>query len=103
MGIQGVELEHKGDVTISGRKVVHQAVADQDVAAALALQPRHRAQGGRLAATRRPEQHDELAVAHVQADVVYGARAAGENFDQVLDADFSHQRLTAPKVTPRSR
>ena len=50
MGIQGVALEHHGDVPVLGLHVVHQLAVDVQLAAGDILQPGDHPQGGGLAA-----------------------------------------------------
>ena len=49
--VEGIVLEHHGDVAVFGRDVVHHAPADGDGAGRDLLQARYHAQRGRLAAT----------------------------------------------------
>ena len=50
--------------------VADDAVADADAPAIVLLEPRDHAQRRRLAAAGRPEQRDELALAHAEIDTV---------------------------------
>ena len=63
------------------------------VAAGHALQPGDHAQQRRLPAARRADEHDELAVADGQVDVVDGDDAAGEDLAHALEADAAHRAL----------
>src|SRR3546814_11607965 len=51
-------------------QLVHHPVADADAAGADGLQPGDHPQQRGLAAARRPDQHDELAVGDLQVDAV---------------------------------
>ena len=68
--VERVALEDHGDVAVLGVDVVDDPLADGDGAAGDLLEPGHHAQGGRLAAARRAEEHQELAVGDVQRQVV---------------------------------
>ena len=56
------ELAQVGRHEQAGRRIAHHAAADHDRAGVVALQARHHAQGRGLAAARRAQQGDELAV-----------------------------------------
>ena len=64
--VEGVVLEHHGDVAVAGRDVVHEPVADVDLAAGDFLEPGDHPQRRRFAAARRADQHDELAVGDLE-------------------------------------
>jgi hypothetical protein len=69
---QGVALEHGVDLALVGRGADHVDPVEQDAPAGGLLEPGHQAKGGRLAATRRAEQGEELAAGHVQVDTIHG-------------------------------
>ena len=71
VGIEGVGLEHHGDVPVLGGDVVDQPVADEDVPGGDLLQARHHAQGGGLAAARGAHQDQELLVLDLDGQVVH--------------------------------
>src|SRR6184192_3702906 len=60
--VKGVRLEHHRDVAILGRDVVHDPVADHDLALADRFQAGEHAQRGRLATPGGADQHHELLV-----------------------------------------
>ena len=97
--IERVVLEHHGDVAVARRQVIDQAIADADLAAAHVLEARDHAQGGRLAAARRADQHDELAVADRDVDAVHDLELA-ERLADAADLDLCH--APAPPVCVRS-
>ena len=66
VGIEGVALKHHGDVALARGQLRDVAVADADLARARGFQSGDAAQHGRFAASRRPQQHEELAVVHVE-------------------------------------
>ena len=71
MGIQGVALEHHGDVPVLGLHVVHQLAADVQLAAGDVLQTGDHPQRGGLAAAGGTHQNDELLVRNVQVEVLH--------------------------------
>ena len=73
---QGRRLEHEADVPRPRRDVRDVLVVEPDAAGARLDQPREHPQGRRLAAARRPEQRDELAVGDVEVELVDGDRRA---------------------------
>ena len=103
--VEGVVLEDHGDVAVARRDVVHDPPADGHRALADLLEPRDHAQRGALAAARRADEHDELAVPHVQVDALHRAHAAGIDLADRLEDDLCHeclscQPLTAPRASP---
>ena len=74
-GYKRVVLEHHGDVAVLRLDVVDDPVADAHLAAGDRLQPGHHPQGGGLAAAGRPDEHEELAVGDIEAEVVDGVKA----------------------------
>src|SRR5262249_2815272 len=68
MRVKRIILEHHGDVPILGWHIVDQLIADVDLARGAFLKPGDHAQGSRLAAARRTDQYDELAVGDVEID-----------------------------------
>ena len=73
VGVQGVALEDHGDVTASRRAVRHVLPGDDHAAGGRAFQACDDPQRRRLAAARRSEQHDELAVLDAQVEVLQDA------------------------------
>ena len=71
MGVQGVTLEHHGDVPVLGLHVVHQLAVDVQLAAGDILQPGDHPQGGGLTAAGGAHQHDELLVGNVQVEILH--------------------------------
>ena len=96
MGVERVVLEHHRDVALFGRHVVDDAVADADFTAGDVLQAGDHAQQRGLAAARRPNQHDELAVVDGDVDAVNDVRGAERLFD-VADCDGRHRFLQDPR------
>ena len=75
VGIQGVALEHHGDIPVFGFHVVHELPVDVQLAAADFLQAGHHAQGGGLAAAGGANQDDELVVLNIQVEGLHGHNA----------------------------
>ncbi len=69
MRVERVILEHHRDVAIHRRQLVDDLLVDRDVARGDAFEPRHHAQGRRLAAARRADQHDEFLIVDFQVHV----------------------------------
>src|SRR5262249_30765641 len=89
--VQGVVLEHHGDVPVLRLQLVDHPAADRDLAAADALQPRHHAQQGGLAAAGRAEHDQELAVGDGAVDALDGfLRGAGIGLADAADLDGGH-------------
>ena len=53
VGVEGVVLEHHGDVAFLGREIVDHLVSDPDRPVGDLLEPREHPQCGRLSAARR--------------------------------------------------
>src|SRR5436309_1216899 len=85
----GIGLEHHRDTTFSRRQLGDIAAADQNAPPVQRFQPRDRAQRRRLAASRRPQQHQELAVLNVQRHVLDGDDPA-VGLAQIDQRDLSH-------------
>ena len=65
--IERVVLEHHRDVAVLRRQVVDDAARRSGRRpTVIVLEPRDHAERGRLAAARRPDEHDELAVVDLQ-------------------------------------
>jgi hypothetical protein len=69
---QRVRLEDRVDVALVRRQGAHVAAADEDRAVVGLLEAGDQPQRRRLAAARRPEQRQELAVANGEVDAVDG-------------------------------
>ena len=72
-----------------GGTLVDDALADADLAGGDVLQPRDHAQQGRLAAARRADQDDELAVVDQDIDAMDDLDRS-EGLSDVADRDRSH-------------
>ena len=98
--VQGVVLEHHGDVPVLGRQVVDHPVADRDGAAGDLLQTGDGPQRGRLAASGRADEHHELAVFDVQAEVVDGLDTACVRLFEVVKDYLCHGGVPFSDVVP---
>ena len=84
VGIEGVVLEHHGDVPILRLHVVHQLVADPQLAGGDVLQTGDHPQGGGLAAAGGTHQHDELPVGDLQRELLDSHHALVGDLQMVL-------------------
>ena len=96
--IERVVLEHHRHVAVFRRHVVDHVAVDRDLAAGDLFQPGDHAQGRRLAAARRADQHDELLVGDIEIDradrldlVVF--------LDHLAERDLRHE-LQSPRTQP---
>ena len=89
MGIERVGLEHHGDVAVLRMQLVDAIAGNADLAAGNVLEASNHAQQGGLAAARRADKHDELAVLDPEVDVMQHFDGAIGLLD-VLDIDRCH-------------
>jgi len=68
--IERVVLEYHRDVPRARRQVVHHRAADDDLPRGDVLESRDHPQQRRLAASRRADEHDELARLDLEIDAV---------------------------------
>jgi hypothetical protein len=73
--VERVVLEDHRDVALARVELGHVALADADAPGRRLLDARDQLQQRRLAAAGGADEHHELAVAHLEADVVNGVRA----------------------------
>ena len=124
VGVQRVVLEHHGDVPVLGLDVVHQLVADPQLAGGDVLQTGDHTQGGGLAAAGRANQHDELLVGDLQTELLDGHHAlvgdlkiallsglfalldlflllgVGVDLLEILEYDLCHDDMTVAALPP---
>ena len=74
-----------------GGHVVDDPVADEDLAVGDVLEPREAAQRGGLAAARRADQDQELAVVDLQVEVVDGDDVLAVPLVHVVERDGRHR------------
>ena len=96
--VQRVALEDHRDVAILRGDVVHDAVADLEVAVADLFEAGDHPQAGRLAAARRTDEDHELAIADLEVEVLDGGEVA-EALPDVIERHGGHGRLL-PAVMP---
>ena len=90
--VEREELEDEGDVALAGMRPGHVAVVEQDAPAGDRLQTGDHAQRGRLAAARRAEQHNELAIVDGQVYRLDGMQIA-EFLLYFLQLNGCHNRV----------
>jgi len=99
MRVQGVALEHHGQVPVAGRLVGDDLVADAHLALGHVLEPHDHPQQRRLPAAGRPDQDHELAVLDLELDVVHGLGAVREPAAHVLESDAGHTVIPSLRRT----
>ena len=100
--VERVILEDHRDVSVAWREVRHVAPADRDDAVGHFLQAGDHSQQGRLAAARGADEHDELPIRNLQADVVDGDEVAREHLPDPVETDVGHAGLPAYSISSRS-
>ncbi len=88
--VEGVALEHHGDVTVLGRAVVDHPAVDPQGAFGDVLQSGDHVEGGGLAAAGGADQDDELAVGDGEVEVVDGESAVGVALGDAVEDDLGH-------------
>jgi hypothetical protein len=92
MRVERVALEHHGYVACLGPQGIDSSAADRDRARVSCLEPGNDSQEGRLPATRRAQQRQELAVLHGQRNVAENSCPA-EGFRDSIDCQVGHGRV----------
>ncbi|MCY1531503.1 hypothetical protein D9M68_667310 [compost metagenome] len=94
---QCVLLEHHADVALVGRDAGDLAAVDQDLSAGHVLEAGEHHQAGGLSGTGRAEQGDELALGHIQIEVldhqrlvVVGLLHVGESQERLVLGLYRH-------------
>ena len=88
--IEREKLEHECDVALRRALERHVLVAQQNASRRGQLEAGDHPQCRRLAAARRAQQTEEVAVAHGKRRVAHGGEIA-ERFVQMLDANLGHR------------
>ena len=88
--VERVVLEDHRDVAVLRRQVVDDLVADPHGAVGDVLEPGDHAERRRLAAARRPDEHDELAVGDCHVEVDDRACAVRIDLADTLERDLRH-------------
>ena len=91
MRIQRVRLEHHRDVAILRLEVVDDPVADLQLTAGDRLEAGDHPQRRRLAAARRPDEDEELAVGDVERQDRDGLEAVVIDLVDVAECDGCHR------------
>ena len=100
--VQRVVLEDHREVPVARRLLVDACSVDEHLAGGDVLQAHDHPEQGRLAAPRRPDEDDELALGDLEADVVDGQEAVGVLLDDVPHADGCHGELSPFLVRRRA-
>src|SRR5829696_7111112 len=90
VGVEGVVLEDHGYVALARRKIIDYLVPYKDFATADVLEAGDHTQGGRLSATGRPDEDDELPIWDIQTYLVDGDHVLAEYLGYLLQGYFSH-------------
>src|SRR5207249_2981544 len=98
--IEGVVLEHHGDVPVPGRQAIHHPTADLDDAFRDLLESGDHPQCGGLATAGRTNQHYELAVSDVQVEVGDGPGAVRIDLAHVLERNLGHCQASRSDAKP---
>src|SRR5579872_6153871 len=101
MRVQRVVLKDHRDVTIFRLQPVDDGAVDADLSGRNAFQPGDHAQQGRLSATRRSDDDDELAVADLDVDVAQDKRFSIIGFRDVIKGKAC-QRYFSDSTSPRT-
>ena len=99
--VEGVVLKDHGHVSLARRNVVDDLTVKTNLASGHGLEPGDQPQQGGLAATRRPDEHDELAVVDFKVHVVDGHRAVGKDLPDSAQPDRAHRDSPPSIDTPR--
>ena len=88
--IQSIVLENHRDVAILRSNVVHETIADVELALGNLFQTGDHAQGGGLTAARRANQNDELLILDVEAEVRNSSNVARVDLVDVIQLQACH-------------
>ena len=100
--IERVVLEDHRDVAVLGRQVVDAHAVDLDVPRAGLLEPGDAAERGGLAASRRAEEHEELAGRDVERERVERRGVRPEPLGELAEGDGGHGREDRPRPAARA-
>jgi hypothetical protein len=90
MRIDGVVLEHHGDVPVLRLGLVDDTAVDPDRSVGKILQAGDHPQGRGLSTAGRTDENDELAVIHMKIDAMDG-RCPAISLDDAVKCDGRHQ------------
>ncbi len=88
--VQGVALEHHGDLALARAPLVGALPVDQELALADVLQTGDHAQRGGFAAARGADEDDKFALLDFQVEIVHRVEAVGINLVDVFQGDVGH-------------
>jgi hypothetical protein len=97
--VERVALEHHRDVPVLGLDAGDHLAADAHRAVGGLVEPGDHAQRGGLPAAGRAEEHEELAIGHVEREVVDGDDVA-EALGHGRERDRGHSRARLRRPTP---
>ena len=109
VGIEGVALEHHGDVTVLGLHIVDHAVTDAQLAVGNLLQAGDHPQGGGLTAARGAYQNDKLLIRNLQVEIMNSGHLVVVNLLHILQTQGCHtlyrrwDASATPSSPPRER
>src|SRR5687768_7595458 len=92
MRIEGIVLEHHGDVPVAGAQIGDILAADGDASRGQGLEPGGAAQQRGLAAARGADEHHELAVPDLEIDARQSQCPVAEALADGSEAQGRHQR-----------
>jgi hypothetical protein len=90
MRIQRVALEHHRNATVSGLQVVDPYAVDQNIAVGYRFKSGDHTQHGRLAASRRPDEHRELTIRNMKIDALNDLWSFTIRLRDVAQYEFAH-------------
>src|SRR5215510_14342896 len=97
MRIEGVGLEHHGDLALRGRHGANVDAVDEYGTRCCVLQTRDDSKQGRFTATRRAEQAEKLSLLHLQIDIAQSFDSA-EALADVSQFNVRHRRASSSTV-----
>ena len=100
VGVEGGGLEHHGHVALARGQVVDHPAADADGAAAEGVKAGDQSQDGALAAAAGADDHHQLGVADMQAQVRDGLGAVWEHPGDIIEQDIGHAVQPPPDPVP---
>ena len=91
VGVQGVVLEHHGNVPIPGLYVVDDDPVDAQLPCRNILQSCDHAQGGGFSASRRAHEYNEFLVLYLHVEVAHGLCGTVVDLVDVLEGETCHR------------
>ena len=89
--VERIGLEHHRDVALARREIVGEVAVDPKFAVGDFLEPRDHAQRRRLAAARRPDKHQELAIGDGEVERIHGDLAVVVTLGDAVEYDLGHR------------